>query len=383
MKKLFYFGLLGLSLLEILKVYLIMPMPGSQAMDSIDVAYFIHTYRWYFRLLFGLMIIPGALPAFRIKRWWLPIVPLLLAGYIVYYFNFDMTADKIFLEPQTKLSFKNKSQNLLGDTTLVISVVHNGEAKAYPVRYIGYHHQVRDTVGGKPVMVTYCTVCRTGRVFEPVVKGTPETFRLVGMDHFNAMFEDSATKSWWRQVTGEAVAGPLKGTLLPEVESFQLSTGKFFWLYPFGVVMNPDEPSVIFYDSLARYERGKSKSDLTKRDSLSWKEKSWVVGVQYGTNTKVYDWNKLLEQRVINDIIAGVPVVVALSDDNQSFVVYQRPNNTQIFSIANDTLHSETGKYNFSGRHLSPDSLSLTRLRAYQEYWHSWRTFHPGTEIFE
>lgn len=383
MKKLFYFGLLGLSLLEILKVYLIMPIPGSQEMDSIDVAYFIHTYRWYFRVLFGLMIILGALAAFRTKWWWLPIVPLLLAGYIVYYFNFDMTADKIFFEPQKKLSFTNKSQNLLGDTALVIGVVHNGEAKAYPIRYIGYHHQVRDTVGGKAVMVTYCTVCRTGRVFEPVVKGTPETFRLVGMDHFNAMFEDSATKSWWRQATGEAVAGPLKGTLLPEVESFQVSTGKFFWLYPFGVVMNPDAPSVIFYDSLARYERGKSKGDLTKRDSVSWKEKSWVVGVQHGTMTKAYDWNKLVEQRIINDNIGEVPVVIALSDDNQSFVVYQRPDNTQLFTIANDTLRSETGKYNFSGSSLSPDSLPLKRLTAYQEYWHSWRTFHPATEIFD
>jgi hypothetical protein len=259
MKKFFYLGLLGLSLLEILKVYLIMPMPGSQEIDSIDIAYFIHTHRWYFRVLFGLMIILGAFPAFHGRWRWLPLIPLLLAGCIIYYFNFKMTAEKIFLEPQEKLVFTPKSQNPVGDTAVVIGVVHNGEAKAYPVRYIGYHHQVRDTVGGKQVMVTYCTVCRTGRVFEPIVNGKAEVFRLVGMDHFNAMFEDSSTKSWWRQVTGEAVAGPLKGASLPEVESFQVSTGKFFSLYPFGTVMNPDEPSVIFYDSLARYERGKSK----------------------------------------------------------------------------------------------------------------------------
>lgn len=382
MKKFFYFGLLGLSLLEILKVYLIMPMPGSQEIDSIDIAYFIHTYRWYFRVLFVLMIILGAIPAFQIKRRWLPLIPLLLAGFIVYYFNFKMTAEKIFLEPQKNLVFTPKSQNPLGDTAVVIGVVHNGEAKAYPVRYIGYHHQVRDTVGGKPVMVTYCTVCRTGRVFEPMVNGKPEIFRLVGMDHFNAMFEDSSTKSWWRQVTGEAVAGPLKGAVLPEVESFQVSTGKFFWLYPFGTVMNPDEPSVIFYDSLARYERGKSKSDLTKRDSLSWKEKSWVIGIQADKKAKAYDWNKLVEQRIINDDIGGLPVVVVLSDDDQSFAVYQR-RNSETFSIAGDTLVSTVGKYDFSGKNLLSDSLSLKRLPAYQEYWHSWRTFHPETEVFD
>ena len=101
------------------------------------------------------------------------------------------------------------------DTTnrnkLIVGVAINNEAKAYPIEIIGYHHQVRDTIGSMPVMITYCTVCRTGRVYSPFVNGKPENFRLVGMDHFNAMFEDATTKSWWRQQSGTAIAGPLKG----------------------------------------------------------------------------------------------------------------------------------------------------------------------------
>jgi hypothetical protein len=294
-----------------------------------------------------------------------------------------MMADRIFLEPQDKLLFRSRTENPLGDTAVVIAVAYNGEAKAYPVRYIGYHHQVRDTVGGKPVMVTYCTVCRTGRVFEPVVNGKGEQFRLVGMDHFNAMFEDSSTKSWWRQATGEAIAGPLKGSQLPEIESVQLSAGKFFWLYPFGRLMDADAPSVQFYDSLARYERGKSKSDLTKRDSLSWKEKSWVVGVQLGQSSKAYDWNQLVETRIINDKVGDTPLVIALSADNSSFMVYQRPDEAEIFSIVNDTLVSQTAKYDFSGKPVLPDAFPLKRLSAYQEYWHSWRSFHPNTQVYQ
>ena len=72
-------------------------------------------------------------------------------------------------------------------------------------------------------MVSYCTVCRTGRVFAPVIAGRPATFRLVGMDHFNAMLEDQATGSWWRQANGEAITGQLKGTRLPELPSVQLT----------------------------------------------------------------------------------------------------------------------------------------------------------------
>ena len=381
MKKLFYIGLIGLGLFEILKVYFIMPMPGSQQMESIDIAYFLHTYRWYVRVLFVLLIVAGSFQAFKIKRWWLPVIPLLAVIYIVYTFNFDMTADHMFLQPQ-KLSFKSKADNVLGDSSLVIAVSHNGEAKAYPIRYIAYHHQVCDTVGGKAVMVTYCNVCRTGRVFEPTVNGVLENFRLVGMDHFNAMFEDSSTKTWWRQATGEAVAGPLKGSALPELESVQVSTSKFFWMYPFGKVMDPDASSTDFYDSLARFERGRSKGKLTRTDSVSWKDKSWVIGVEQNGVSKAYDWIELREKRIVNDKLGDVPIVVVMSDDSQSFVVFRRPSEAEIFSVRNDTLRSQKAAYDFSGKLVMTDSTSvspLKRIIAYQEFWHSWRTFHPET----
>ncbi len=361
-----------------------MPMPGSQQMESIDVAYFLHTYRWYFRIIFGLMVIIGSVRAFQIKRMWLwaPAIPLIAVAYIAFNFNFKMTADHMFLEPET-LAFKLKAENILGDSSLVIGVAHNGEAKAYPVRYILYHHQVRDTVGGRPIMVTYCNVCRTGRVFEPTVKGQAENFRLVGMDHFNAMFEDASTKSWWRQATGEAVAGPLKGEALPEVESVQVSASKFFWLYPFGAVMQPDKPFKKYYDSLGRFEKGKSKGKLVRRDSLSWKEKSWVVGIQQKGISKAYDWIELKEKRVINDEIGNVPIVLVLSSDTISFSAFQRQSEAEIFSIRNDTLLTGKASYDFSGRNLSPNASPLKRIIAYQEFWHSWRTFHPGTEVYK
>jgi hypothetical protein len=148
---------------------------------------------------------------------------------------------------------------------LVIGITNNGEAKAYPIRFLGYHHQVQDTIGGKPVIVTYCTVCRTGRVFEPLVDGKQEQFRLVGMDHFNAMFEDNTTKSWWRQVNGEAITGKLKGQKLPEMFSLQTSLAKWLQLNPNSLIMQADSAFIDSYDSTAKYEAGKSKSKLRNR----------------------------------------------------------------------------------------------------------------------
>lgn len=376
MKSLFYIGLILLGLFEVLNVYFIMPMPGSQQMNSIDIAYFLYSYRWIFRIAFGLMILAGAFQAFRTRRIWAPLLSMVPVLVIIYMFNFKMTADHMFLQPET-LAFKSKGENTLVDSALVIAVASNLEAKAYPVRYIQYHHQVRDTLSGKPIMVTYCNVCRTGRVFEPFVEGKPENFRLVGMDHFNAMFEDVSTKSWWRQATGEAVAGSLKGKSLPEVESSQLTLGKFFLLHPFGKVMVPEAKSKDFYDTLGRFEKGKSKSSLTRADSLSWKDKSWVVGVQTDSGSKAYDWIDLKSKRVIHDKIGRTPVVVALASDDQTFLVIERKASEE-FTVRNDSLISSTRQLDFAGR--AKNGARAAVLKSYQEYWHSWKEFHPDTE---
>ena len=151
MKTTFYAGLILLGLFEILNVYFIMPMPGSQQMDSIDLAYFLYTYRWVFRGVFGIMILAGAPAVFRSRRIWIPLVAMVPVLIIVYLFNFKMTADHMFLQPK-ELAFKSKGENTLVDSALVIAVSSTLEAKAYPIRYIQYHHQVRDTISGRPIM---------------------------------------------------------------------------------------------------------------------------------------------------------------------------------------------------------------------------------------
>src|SRR5690349_5076946 len=136
------------------------------------------------------MVAIGAVKTFQTTKYkWIPAVACLPVLAIIYMFNFKMVADHMFLQP-SKVTFQAQPGNLLKDSSIIVGVEINGNVKAYPIRFIAYHHQVQDTVGGKPLIVTYCNVCRTGRVFEPIVKGKHEKFRLVGMDHFNAMFED-------------------------------------------------------------------------------------------------------------------------------------------------------------------------------------------------
>lgn len=386
----FLFGMAVLIGIEIMKVYFIMPFPGSQVEDRIKVAYFIHNNIWAFRL-FGLAF--AAYPAYvylKTDKIWVRWPVIVLLGFwllIVYQFNFVFLAEKMFVQPETK-SLKGSEQNKVPMKDLVVGVSINGESKAYPIEIIGYHHQVRDTVGGKAVMVTYCTVCRTGRVFEPLVDGQPDDFRLVGMDHFNAMFEDSRTGSWWRQVNGEAIVGPLKGKTLPSLPSEQMSLEAWLSFHPESLVLQPDSVFLDAYKGLALYDEGKMEGNLEKRDSLPWMEKSWVVGVQVGTQSKAYDWFDLTEKRVINDAVGTKAVLVALERDSVTFHFWERPDSLQ-FSLdpgLNVMSDAQTGSHwDWAGRCVRGplEGTQLKWMQAYQEYWHSWRTFRPGTQKYK
>jgi hypothetical protein len=389
---LFLVGILILIVAEVARVYYIMPFPGSQVDEVIDLAYFIDGYIWIFRII-GIAMI--AYPAFTLLGE--PNRYIKFTGYallifwvlVVYMFNFRFLADKMFYQPSQKI-FAPISENKVSAKKIIIGVAINGQAKAFPIEVIGYHHQVRDTIGGEPLMITYCTVCRTGRVFSPIVNNKLENFRLVGMDHYNAMFEDETTKSWWRQVNGEAIAGPLLGTTLTEVPSEQMSLQAWMDRYPNTLVMQPDPAFKDRYESLEKYDEGKMEGKLEGRDSLSWKDKSWVVGVPMGLFAKAYDWNQLVKDRVINDRIKGLPVMLALESDSVSF-------HSWVPVVGKDTLrfsYSDSLKilvdqnqshWNWKGECVdgTMKGTKLETVQSYQEFWHSWKTFHSNTEIYK
>jgi hypothetical protein len=56
--------------------------------------------------------------------------------------------------PNPSYASVNEADFVAGDD-VVLAVELNGEAAAYPVRQMAYHHVVHDTVGGVPIVATY------------------------------------------------------------------------------------------------------------------------------------------------------------------------------------------------------------------------------------
>ena len=157
--ELFYIGVLGLAFFELAKVYFIMPMPGSQRIKSLDLAYALHVWRWAFRLAALVAIAAGLRAAFAGRARWrvVPALVAIAAAGVVIAANYTLSADHMFKQPQ-HLVLAHRGANTVDENSVVVSIDRDGEAKAWPIRFLVYHHQVQDTIGGRPILVTYCSV---------------------------------------------------------------------------------------------------------------------------------------------------------------------------------------------------------------------------------
>jgi hypothetical protein len=130
----------------------------------------------------------------------------------------------------------------------VISLAIGGDARAYPVRILIWHEIVNDTVGGVPVVVTYCPLCNSGSVFERSIDDRILEFGTTGkLRNSDLVMYDRQTESWWQQFTGEAIVGTLSGRSLHQVPARMESLFVFRQRFPDGKILVPSNPNARNY----------------------------------------------------------------------------------------------------------------------------------------
>jgi uncharacterized membrane protein YozB (DUF420 family) len=91
------------------------------------------------------------------RRWWRKalLVMILLPLFPVTWFARQNHFEWMFHPLPNAAYAKAGEASFINDSDMVLSVENNGEAVAYPVRLMAYHHVVQDVVGGKPIVATY------------------------------------------------------------------------------------------------------------------------------------------------------------------------------------------------------------------------------------
>jgi len=390
---LFWTGIFLLFFPGLLHAYLLMPFPGSQNLEAVKLCYYLEKIILPLRIAGGLALIAYLVKYFTKNSLKGKIIKgsVLVLGLASFYItDISYKASAMFEEP-LDIKFANAIDNKVPETNIVLGVVSNGVAKAYPLIYLGYHHKIQDNVGQLPVLVTYCTMCRSGRVYSPVINGVRENFRLVGARHYNAVIEDETSGTWWYQATGEAAAGPNQGAKLKEISYEQSTLSAWLDKHPGSLILQPDTHFIDAYNDLRNYDRVQpvDKDSLLKnKDSLV--RKSWYVAVIVDKQPKAYNWRKLEKERVLNDNVGNTPLLIMLENDSLTFHAFNRHVDGKELNFKIGTDECLTDKETASVWDLDGLCIAgvqkgkrLAKVQAYQEYRHSWIHFHPTTLFWE
>ncbi|HJV04734.1 MAG TPA: DUF3179 domain-containing protein [Actinomycetota bacterium] len=126
------------------------------------------------------------------------------------------------------------------EPVLAVEVGH--EARAYPIRILMWHEIVNDSIGGRPVTVTYCPLCNTGVAFlRPTIGGELLDFGTSGrLFRSNLVMYDRQTGTFWSQAPLEAIVGPLAGRRLEPIPAQIVSWRDWRAAHPEGRVLSQD-----------------------------------------------------------------------------------------------------------------------------------------------
>jgi Protein of unknown function (DUF3179) len=232
-------------------------------------------------------------------------------------------------------------------------------------------------------------------VWESTVDGRQLHFHLAGINNQNFIMRDEETGSWWQQVTGEAIQGPLKGQRLRPVFHDELTFGLWKREKPEGRVLRPNEEIARAGKyAPANWEEQVNNLPVATSASLvkSLEPRTLVIGLTVNGVSKAYPFAALLKQELILDEVGGVPIFIVLGNDRKSVRAFERVvdrRKLEFFVKPNapslTLVDAETGsEWDFTGKSIAGplSGKQLTKVAVLNDYWFDWMTYNPRTLVY-
>jgi glucan phosphoethanolaminetransferase (alkaline phosphatase superfamily) len=137
-------------------VGLIMPF-RTQSQDGLALSFTLKRWSPSLTVVVTLMAIGLVIWLWRGTRWWRKpaLVVSLLVIFAATWFARQNHFEWMFHPLPNAVYAKVTEAAFMTDPDMVLAVENGGEAVAYPVRLMAYHHVIQDTVGGTPLVATY------------------------------------------------------------------------------------------------------------------------------------------------------------------------------------------------------------------------------------
>lgn len=252
-----------------------------------------------------------------------------------------------------KFTSVEEAQEFLNEDGLGVSVSFDGIDRFYPFQILVWHEIVNDRVGTQPALITYCPLCGSGIVFNPIVNGEVTEFGTSGkLWQSNLVMYDRQTDSYWSQILGAAIVGEMTGTELELLPYQNMRWSDWKNAFPNGEVLSRDTGHSRNYNDgpYGDYADNENIIFPVAKEDDRYHPKAPLFGIRDGETTKAYLIEDLQNLAKFTDSFAGQNLEISFDKD------------TQTIEIQNID----------SGEAIIP----------FYSFWFSWVAAHPNSEVF-
>jgi hypothetical protein len=278
--------------------------------------------------------------------------------------------------------------------------------RAYPLAILMWHEIVNDTVGGRPVAVTFCPLCNASIVFDRTFDGQVLDFGTTGrLRNSDLIMYDRQTETWWQQFTGEGIVGHFAGERLTFIPSQIISFADFAAEFPDAQVLaRPAFPRSYGANPYTRYDSSSQPFLFRGEIDPRLPATERIAGVVLAGEVKAYSFPAVAAAGAINDEVDGTPLVIlhkpgvasaldasAISEgrDVGSVAVFDRriDGRTLTFVANGDGTYTDqetSSTWNILGQAVAGElqGQQLIQQLAFDHFWFAWAAFHPQSALY-
>ena len=302
----------------------------------------------------------------------------------------------------------------LADLDLVLGVVVNGDARAYPHRLGWKHEVINDQLGGQYISVTFCPLTSTGLVFDATAPDSGQIELGVSGMVLNSnlvLYDRHDEKTLYPQMIYAGINGAHQGQRLQLLPVVETTWDLWRTLHPHTTVVQaatgldhyPDYIRAMYpRNAYGHYPYGDYRSNhemiifplTTARPSDRLPAKEMVLGLRDAGESRAYPFSRMPDNAVINDRVGDRAVLVLYDAETATAIPYSRVVGDQLltFRILSRTgdrplafADVETGsEWNMLGEALAGPlkGAQLEQIPAYNSMWFGWSAYWPQTRLW-
>jgi hypothetical protein len=200
---------------------------------------------------------------------------------------------------------------------------------------------------------------------------------------------DEETGSFWQQISGLAIAGPLAGKSLPFVSSDEISLALWKSEQPGGTILK-DVPQYA-----SRYAKPDWDGKMQKTPTvLSYARpglapRDLMLGIHAFGAARAFPFEDVVKQKLVRDHVGPEPVLLVLGPDDETVRAF-RPRlaggvEPGFYRTQDGMMDDATGsRWNFQGCAIEGKAKGacLESVYVIKDYWFDWRHYNPATTVY-